>query len=271
MGPAPSTAASITSRAKPVARDASVNPPTVNKRPSMGLWPLPCRAESRLEFTGCAALRSTAIRCRPRSAPQRLPYRLDDAVLRRFLEIGVHRQTDHLIGKPFADLGATLGNGKMPVWCLAVQRDRIIDPGGDALRLERGCEPVALTERNANGVLRPYRGRAMRHLGNLRHVGKALRIALRNALARDDLLGKNFQLLDQYGGLHRVEPPVESDAYRFVFVASFAMYAQAAERERKLVIVGEHRPAIAVAAERLCRKEARGGCWRQRANPVVLV
>ena len=52
----------------------------------------------------------------------------------------------------------------------------------------------------------------------------------------------------------------QAEADIVVFVGALAVHANAAQRVRQLVIVGEDRAAIAVAAERLGREEAgRGG------------
>src|SRR5947209_15418635 len=156
----------------------------------------------------------------------------------------------------------------MPVWLLALERDGIIDRGRNALRLERGGEPIAPSGCEPDGVLRPYR--ALDQLGHNGDVGEAGAVTPRDALARDDLLGKDFQLFDQHRRLDGIEPAVETNAHAIVFVASFAMYAQAADRLRELFVTGEHRSAVAIAAERLRRKEAGGRCRRQGAETAIL-
>ena len=64
---------------------------------------------------------------------------------------------------------------------------------------------------------------------------------------------------------------VGADAHGLVAVAPFAMHAHAAHRRGERVVVGEHRAAVAVAAERLRRKKAGRGRQRQRADAAVLV
>src|SRR5262249_39030609 len=104
-----------------------------------------------------------------KTAPDRLTrenaaYRLDDAVLRGLVEIGVHRQADDLAGELVADRNAARAHRIVLVGLLAVQRDRIIDRGRDALGLERRRQLVAAAARDADGVLRPDRGHAVRHV-----------------------------------------------------------------------------------------------------------
>src|SRR5690606_9226758 len=92
-----------------------------------------------------------------------------------------------------------------------------------------------------------------------------------DGLARHDLLRKDLQLLDQDGGLYRVEPSVDADAHVVVLVRALAVNAQAADRTGERLVVGEHRAAVAVAAERLRRKEAGGRGRADRPDTAVLV
>src|SRR5215475_12550991 len=89
---------------------------------------------------------------------KRLPNRGDDPVLGRLVEIGMHRQADHVRGQPLAHRNAALDNRKMPIGFLAIERDRIVDRGGNAPRLEGLREIVAPARGEADRVLRPYRG-----------------------------------------------------------------------------------------------------------------
>ena len=57
-----------------------------------------------------------------------------------FVEIGVHRQADDLVGQPVADRDAAVADRIMLVGLLPVQRDRVIDRGRDAFGLERRGE-----------------------------------------------------------------------------------------------------------------------------------
>src|SRR5262249_9495963 len=149
-------------------------------------------------------------------------------------------------------------NGKVLVRLLAMQRNRVVDRGRNALGLERRRKPVTPAAGKPEGILRPYRGRTERQVRNRRDVGEARRIAARDAFARHDLLGESPQFLHQYGRLDGVEPAVEPDAHAIVLAASLAVNAQAADHLRELLIVGEDRAAVAITAERLGRKET--GC-----------
>ena len=130
--------------------------------------------------------------------------------------------------------------------------------------------------RQPDGVLRPDRGAAA---GEMRHghdIAEAPRIALRDLVARGDLVLEDLQLLDQDRRLHGVEPPGEPETDIVVFVGALAVDADAAQRLGKFGIVGEDRAAVAEAAERLGRERswsrwqgrrcrAGGPCsWRQR-------
>src|SRR5207237_10294398 len=72
--------------------------------------------------------------------------------------------------------------------------------------------------------------------------------------------------------LDGVEPAVHADAHAIILAAaSLPMNAQAAHHLRKLLVVGEHRAAVAVAAQRLGGKETRRGCRRERTEAAILV
>ncbi len=193
----------------------------------------------------------------------------DDAILGRLVEIGVHRQADDLLGEAVGDRQSAFGTREAAIDLHAMQRLRIIDRGRDALGLERRRESVARARLDADGVLRPDRGHAVR---DLRHADEAVerpRIALGDAVAGVDLVGEDLELLDQHRGLDGVEPRGEADPHVVIFVAALAVHPQADERLRHLRIVGEDGAAVAVAAERLRRKEARGGGVGERADLAV--
>ena len=61
----------------------------------------------------------------------------------------MHGQTDHFLGQPFAHRRAASGDREALVGLLAMQRDRVVNRGWDALNFERGCEPVAAAGRKA--------------------------------------------------------------------------------------------------------------------------
>src|SRR5215470_10207089 len=98
-------------------------------------------------------------RVRRRNAPLpagRAPDGGDDAVLRRFVKISVHRQADGLLRKEVADRQTARVGGKMAIRLQAMQRLWIVDRGRNPLRLEGRGEDVAATGIEADGVLRPH-------------------------------------------------------------------------------------------------------------------
>src|SRR5579862_1791087 len=107
-GPAPRMAASMISRTKPVSRDSKVSPPTVKMRPIIDLRPW-----SRV------AARAPGLK----SSGKRLPNRGDDPILGRLVEIGMHRQADHVFGQSFGDRHAALDHRIVPIGLLAIERD----------------------------------------------------------------------------------------------------------------------------------------------------
>ena len=110
--------------------------------------------------------------------------------------------------------------------------------------------------------------------GEMRHghdIAEPSRIALRDHVARGDLVIEDFQLLDQDRGLHGVEPSGQAEADIVVFVRALAVDADAAQRRGKFGIVGEDRAAVAEAAERFGREKAGRGGMAVGAEPAALV
>src|SRR4051794_7595180 len=64
---------------------------------------------------------------------QRSAYCRDDPVLRRLVEISVHRQADHFVGKPFTHWKSALRHRKTLICLLDVNRLCIIDRRRNAL------------------------------------------------------------------------------------------------------------------------------------------
>src|ERR1700686_3612949 len=98
-----------------------------------------------------------------------------------------------------------------------------------------------------------------------------MRIALRDLVARGDLILEDLQFLEQDRRLHGVEAPGQAETDVVVFVRSLAVNADAAQRCREFGIVGKNPPAVAEAAERLGREKAGRGGKARRAETAALV
>src|SRR5215470_8214270 len=165
-------------------------------------------------------------RLRGRNAPlpaDRTPDGCDNAVLRGFVKISMHRQTDDLLRKEVADRQTGRVGWKMPVRLKAMQRLRIVDGGWNALRLERRREGAPAAGGDADGVLRPNRGHVGRHSWHLHDIGQMLRIAPSDPVAFRDFLWKDLELLDQHRGLDGVEPRGKANPHVVVAVGALAM------------------------------------------------
>ena len=90
-------------------------------------------------------------------------------------------------------------------------------------------------------------------------------------VARLDLVGENLQLLAQDRRLDRIETRGKPDADIVVAIAALPVHAQAAQHLGHVGVVGHHRAAVAVAAERLCREEAGGSKVAEGAEPAVVI
>src|SRR5262249_7271680 len=55
------------------------------------------------------------------------PYRLDDSILGRLVEIGMHRQADHFLGQPLAHRQPAIGLWICAIGRLSVHRLRVVD------------------------------------------------------------------------------------------------------------------------------------------------
>ena len=101
--------------------------------------------DSAMELTGTPHVRLGNLREQRRSGSEGASHRRDDPVLRRLVEIGVHRQADHLLRHPLAHRRPAFGHRKTLGRLLTVERDRIVDRGRNALRLDRSRKRIALT------------------------------------------------------------------------------------------------------------------------------
>ena len=95
------------------------------------------------------------------------------------------------------------------------------------------------------------RVRPRRNHRRLDEIRKALGVARRDAIAGDALVGEDRKLLEQHRGLQGVEARRQSDTQVFVAVLALAVHAHLDQLARNVVVVGEQRTAVAVAAQRL--------------------
>jgi hypothetical protein len=199
-------------------------------------------------------------------------FSLDDPFLCRLVQIGVHRQADDVAGQAFAGRQAAVGDREIPIGGLLVHRFRIVDRGRNALPLQDSGKAVAIAAlRQADGVLRPDRGAAAGQTRHRHDIAELAAVTLRHAVACGDFVVEDFQFLDQDRRLHGVEPPGKAEADIVVFVRTLAVDANAAQRGGEFGVVGENRPAVAEAAERLGRKEAGRGGEAEGTEPATLV
>jgi hypothetical protein len=98
-----------------------------------------------------------------------------------------------------------------------------------------------------------------------------IKIAAGDLVARLDLVIENLQLLDQDRGLHGVQSRGQAEADVVVFLGALPVNANAAQALCEIGVVGENRAAVAVAAERLCGKEAGRRGKTERAELAALV
>src|SRR5438874_8250769 len=79
-----------------------------------------------------------------KSCPECAAHSLDDAILRHFVEIGVHRQADDVVREPLARGQPAVRDRIMLVGGLLVDRLGIVDRSRYPLRLQRCGEAVAV-------------------------------------------------------------------------------------------------------------------------------
>ena len=143
---------------------------------------------------------------------------------------------------------------------LGVHRLRVIHHGGDALRFELRLHAIALfPAAQPERILCPARIPALRNdRQNRRDTGEGFVVHGRCRVhVRELILFKGVHLHKQDRRLDRVETGVHADADVVVFKRALAVDAEGADHGRRFVGVGEHRTAVAVAAEGLRGEEGR--------------
>ena len=126
---------------------------------------------------------------------------IDDVRLRVGVQIGVHRQADHLLGQTLGDRQATVGDREMTVRRLPVQRFGIVDRRRDTIALELGSKGVAPPVLDHDGVLSLDRARPLDHARHAHDVLQSLFVAPGDLLPSGDLVRENRELLEQNGRL----------------------------------------------------------------------
>ncbi len=116
----------------------------------------------------------------------------------------------------------------------------------------------------------PDRGRPGADGGRSRDIGQRRLVAPGHPVPGLDLLRQHGELFQQNRGLQGVQPAVHAEADVVVFAAPLAVGANRAELGRLVLVVEQDGAAVAVAAQRLGRVEARRGVVRQgtHAPPV---
>lgn len=168
----------------------------------------------------------------------------------------MHRQRENPCAEVFRDREVAWFVAEVFVGFLQVQRDRVVDRRGDARFLQRGHELRAVVGGVGEyGVLRPAGGVAFRDFGNLDAALEAGAVGGGNLVSQVEFVVEDGEFFVDDRRLDGVEAPVEADADIVVFVIAPSVHANGDQQFQQLVVVGEDRAAVAVAAERLGRKE----------------
>ncbi len=113
-------------------------------------------------------------------------------------------------------------------------------------------------------------GQQRRALAAAAGRGQQAVVARGHLLAQLDLLLEDVQLGQQDGRLQGVQAAVHADPH-VVVAAILAVAGDLAQHPGQLVVAGEDRPAVAVAAQRLAGEEAGAGDGGQAARAASLV
>ena len=182
----------------------------------------------------------------------------------------MHRQADDAVLQTLGDRQTLRAARVHVVGGLEVQGDRIIDRRRHALFLQMGRQgvPVVMLDR----VLGPVGDVARGHVRHGGDVGaQAVVVAGGDAVTPFDLLTEDLQLFDQDGGLDGVQTAVQADAHVQIFGVmveglalevrgdGLAVHPDRIDQLGQVVVIGQHRPAVAVTAQRLGREEAGRG------------
>lgn len=157
----------------------------------------------------------------------------------------------------------------MGVGGLLVERDRVVNGGGDASGLELGLQGGAIVD--LDGVLGEDAG-AVGPLLNARNAGLVDEgvVALAEVDAPGDFVVEARELGEEHGALQCVHAAADTDAGVDVALA-LAVNADFAAGLGELVVAGENGAAVAVAAERFAGEEAGAAKSAEVATFVAMV
>ena len=152
-----------------------------------------------------------------------------------------------------------------------MESDRVVHGCRDSFALEAFGEriPVVADERVLRVHAGPVRPKLESSHGRL-EAGEQLVIASGDDRTLLHLPIESLELREQHRALDRVQPAVDSEP-RVMVSPLLAVMADLAHRGRELIVIGKDRAALAVAAERLAREEARAADRRQSTALPSLV
>ena len=152
-----------------------------------------------------------------------------------------------------------------------MHRCGIIDHGRNALLLEARLKCIALFPAiEANGVLRPTRIIAFGRDRSLYPARQQLGVESGSLVDIAQLvLAESLELYFQNGGLQSVQARVHADAHIVVLEHALAVHPVGICQCGPFVVVGKHRSAIAVTAQRLGGEKRSGGDVAETACTLV--
>lgn len=179
----------------------------------------------------------------------------------------MHRQANHPLRYiiPDGQPGLLIRHGR-----LAVERNRVMDGGGDAGFLQALLQLVAVW--HLDGVLRPGAGVVGFDMGGGVDAGlvEEFGVACGDAVAGGELVIEDLELGEQDGGLEGVQAAVHAHA-DVVVAPVLPVAGNLADDLGQFFVVGEDGATIAVAAQRLAGEEAGGADGGQVAALAALV
>ena len=152
-----------------------------------------------------------------------------------------------------------------------MQRYRIIDSRRYSKQIQRLPKLIASKYRNTYCILRPCRNAPREDLWDCGHFSKRRIVLLRNFVATCNLIGKNTQLFNQYGGLNRVKAPIDTNSDIVVFVSYLAVNAQRPYYIGQFGILSKNSTTVAITTQRLRQEKTRCRCNTDGADLSAFV